>query len=47
VQPASEIVAERLKANPAVDAESVKVVEAKYIGKGDSIEQFVVEIRFK
>ena len=47
VQPASEIVAERLKANPAVDAESVKVVEAKYIGKGDSIEQFVVEIKFK
>ena len=47
VQPASEIVAERLKANPAVDAESVKVVEAKYIGKGDSIEQFVVEMKFK
>ena len=47
VQPASEIVAERLKANPAVDAASVKVVEAKYIGKGDCMEQFVVEIKSK
>ena len=47
VQPASEIVAERLKLNPSVDASSVKVVEAKYIGKGDCMEQFVVEIKSK
>ncbi len=47
VQPASEIVAERLKANPAIDAASVRVVEAKYIGKGDCMEQFVVEIKSK
>ena len=47
VQPASEIVADRLKANPAIDAASVKVVEAKYIGKGDCMEQFVVEIKSK
>ena len=47
MQPASEIVAERLKLNPAVDAASVKVVEAKYIGRGDCMEQFVVEIKSK
>ena len=45
--PASEIVVERLKANPAADAASIKVVEAKYLGRGDCIEQFVVEMKFK
>ena len=44
-RPASEIVVDRLKANAAVA--SSRVVEAKYFGKGDSIEQFTVEILFK
>jgi hypothetical protein len=47
VQPASEIVRDRLRANPAVIPDSVKVVEAKYLGKSDCIEQFVVELKFK
>lgn len=46
-QPASEIVRDRLRANPAVLPDSVKVVEAKYLGKSDCIEQFVVELKFK
>ena len=44
---ASEIVASRLKANPAVVAESVRIVESSYLGKEDCVEQFVVEITFK
>ena len=44
---APEIVAARLKANPAVDPESVKVVESSYLGKEDCVEQFVVELKFK
>ena len=44
---ASEIVASRLKANPAVVADSVKIVESSYLGKENCVEQFVVEITFK
>ena len=44
---AAEIVAARLRANPAVDAESVKVVESTRFGKDDCVEQFVVELKFK
>ena len=47
VKTAPEIVAARMKANPAVDPESVKVVESSYLGKENCVEQFVVEIKFK
>ena len=44
---ASEIVKDRLRANPAVDAESVKVVSATTFGKDGCVEQFVLELKFK
>ena len=44
---APEIVVERLKADAAVDAESVKVVSLSSFGKDGCVEQFVVELKFK
>ncbi len=46
-QTAPEIVTARLKANPAVDSESVKVTDMSAIGKDGCLEQFVVELKFK
>ncbi len=44
---APEIVTARLKANPIVDPKSVKVTDMSAIGKDGSLEQFVVEVKFK
>ncbi len=44
---APEIVTARLKANAVVDPESVKVTDMSAIGKDGSLEQFVVELKFK
>ena len=44
---ASMIVEEKLRENPAIVADSVKVVESSYFGKDDCVEQFVVEMQFK
>jgi hypothetical protein len=44
---APEIVANRLKANPDVVAESVKVTDMSSFGKDGCVEQFVVELKFK
>ena len=44
---ASEIVAERLKANPAVDPAGVGIVDMSKIGRDASVEQFTVEIKFR
>lgn len=44
---APEIVVARLKAHPAVVADSVKVTDMSTLGKDGSIEQFAVELEFK
>ena len=44
---ASMIVAEKLRENPAIVAESVKVIESSDFGKDGCVEQFVVEMQFK
>ena len=44
---APEIVVARLKENPAVDADSVKVVDMSSFGKDDCVEQYVLEVKFK
>ena len=46
-QTAPEIVVSRLKANPVVDPESVKVVDMTAFGKDGCLEQFTVELKFK
>ena len=46
-QTAPEIVIARLKANPAVDPESVRVTDMSAFGKDGCLEQFVVELKFK
>ena len=43
---ASEIVAGKLKGNPKVDGESVKIADMTTLGDG-AVEQFVVELKFK
>ncbi|HBO99171.1 MAG TPA: hypothetical protein DD637_04975 [Verrucomicrobia bacterium] len=42
-----EIVVAQIKASPAVDPASVKVADMTVLGKGDVLEQFVVEMMFK
>ena len=44
---ASMIVAEKLRENSAIVAESVKVIESSDFGKDGCVEQFVVEMQFK
>ncbi len=44
---ASEIVVERLKSNPSVDPESVKISDMSTLGRNDEVEQFTVEMKFK
>ncbi len=44
---APEIVVAGLKANPVVDASSVKVVDMTAFGKDGCLEQFTVELKFK
>ncbi|MBO7483163.1 MAG: type IV pilus assembly protein PilM [Kiritimatiellae bacterium] len=46
-QTAPEIVVSRLKSNPAVDPDSVKVVDMTAFGKDGCLEQFTVELKFK
>ena len=46
-QTAPEIVVARLKANPAVDPDSVRVTDMSVFGKDGCLEQFVVELNFK
>ncbi len=44
---APEIVTARLKANPAVDPESVNVTSSSELGKDGCLKQFIVELKFK
>ena len=46
-QTAPEIVVARLKGNPVVIPESVKIVDMTPLGKDHNVEQFVVEVKFK
>lgn len=46
-QTASMIVAAKLRENPAIVSDSVKVIESSDFGKDGCVEQFVVEMQFK
>ena len=46
-QTASEIVAAKLKANMAVDPDSVRISDMTSLGKDAALEQFTVEVKFK
>ena len=46
-QTASEIVVAKLKANIAVDPESVRIADMTSLGKDAALEQFTVEVKFK
>ena len=46
-QTASEIVVAKLKANIAVDPESVRIADMTSLGKDAVLEQFTVEVKFK
>jgi hypothetical protein len=46
-QTTSEIVVAKLKANIAVDPESVRIADMTSLGKDAALEQFTVEVKFK